>query len=593
MLVEVSAITVTQDATLSCIGEGKKGRLVSLECAQQFDIKSFSGCAAAGRIVNRSELNTQGGSIMASPRNHQPSRLPCLTLARLPLAYLALITTITFGARVYPYGAVDDLDATFGNSGLVTTDFSGDLDKANSIAIQSDGKIVVAGRSLHPDGTPRLALARYNGDGSLDSSFGNGGRVLTSARGLDAAYALALLPNGKILVAAGARVREDDFGMARYESDGRLDDSFGNGGIVVTDLCGAERTSDIAVQPDGQILLAGNASRCHYESPSARVIGGGSIFAVVRYSKKGQLDRSFGTGGKATVGFSTSGFDQLSAIALQPDGRIVLAGRANSGRSDSPFALARLNNDGSLDTTFGKGGKLTTNFLGNRNQANDLVIQPDGKIIAAGWATRVAPAYSLEIMAIARYNGNGSLDTTFGSAGLVTNDFGCRGGEARAVALQRDGKLVVAGLAGFLRASRPRVDIAVVRYKGDGALDGSFGNRGESITVLQSGADVADAIALQKDGKIVVAGSTSDGTIGGVHSDFALARYESENPLYDPDSEPARPTEARIYEEFHEAHFMKEIARAAFMAKEYLKQYPEGRYAEYMAKWLREALKER
>jgi uncharacterized delta-60 repeat protein len=436
--------------------------------------------------------------------------------ARMASALIAALVIVSHSPLTNVQAADGHLDSTFGNGGLVKTDFSGSDDSIGAIVMQPDGKIVVAGAtSTIPSSISAVvdsfALARYNSDGSLDQSFGTGGRVITNTRGLEVATSLALLPDGKILAGGTAFGRE--FAMARYNSDGGLDASFGRNGVVVTELGSAEIAWGIAwsmaVQPDGKILLGGSAGRRNIQGNIQA-----SSYAVVRYEENGGIDSSFGNQGKAIVEFS-SGFDFAYAIALQADGKIVLAGRADLNSSVSPFAITRFNGDGSLDSDFGSGGKVTTNFFGNRNQANAIALQSDGKIVVAGWADRgdARP----EVLAIARYNSNGGLDATFGSRGMLTNDFFGRGGEARAIKLQRDGKIVVAGLAGFLRS-------ATVRYNGDGRLDSSFGDGGATITDFGDVADAANAIAFQQDGKIVVAGSMEDETR---HSDFAIARYNN------------------------------------------------------------------
>lgn len=400
-----------------------------------------------------------------------------------------------------------------GMAALLKTDFSGNFDGLGGIVIQPDGRIVVAGGTSTGARIPSFALARYNGDGTLDQSFGSGGRVITNAGGLEGAGSLALLPDGKILAGGVGYRNGDDFAMARYNSDGSLDASFGSNGIVVTDVGGgADIAWDMAVQPDGKILLGGMAEQGNLQASS---------FAVVRYNENGKIDSSFGAQGKALIEFS-SGFDFAYAIALQPDGKIVLAGVADVNSSDSPFAITRLNSNGRLDSEFGPSGKVRTNFFGEPNQANAVALQSDGKIIVAGWAGR-GPERP-EVLAIARYDTNGSLDATFATGGMLTNDFFGRGGEARAIGLQRDGKIVVAGLAGFLRAARPQADFATVRYNDDGSLDSSFGSAGVTITDFLDVADQANAFAFQQDGKIVVAGSTTDEM---TRSDFAIARYNN------------------------------------------------------------------
>ena len=421
--------------------------------------------------------------------------------------YLLLCLALTVPLIVR--AADGGLDATFGEGGRIKTDFDGNLDFARAIATQPDGKVVVAGVSQSGPGAEGFALARYNEGGSLDQSFGSGGKVITSDGGLRAALALAILADGKVLAAGGAYRNGEDFGMARYTRDGTRDSTFGEGGIVTTNLGGAETAFSIAIQPNGKVLLAGSATGSKRS---------GSSFAVVRYDPAGRIDRSFGKDGAAILEFS-SDFDSAHAMALQSDGKIVLAGAA-SLNSNSPFALARFNGDGTLDTTFGMSGKVTTNFFGRRNRALAVTLQPDGKIAAAGWAAR--PEDGREILAIARYTPNGALDSTFGTAGMVTNDFAGRGGEARSIKIQPDGKIVVAGIAGFERAAKPQIDFAVVRYSRNGTPDSTFGAGGVAIADFRGVSSAAHAMTIRPNGQIVVAGSTCDDK---KQCDFAIARY--------------------------------------------------------------------
>ncbi len=304
-----------------------------------------------------------------------------------------------------------------------------------------------------------FALARYNGDGSLDTSFGSGGKVVTDAGGLGGASSVDVLPSGKILVAGNAYAGGSDFALMRYNSDGSLDLSFGDDGKVIEDVGSAAGCYGMVVQPDGKILLAGYAGRGQRQASS---------FCVARYSSNGRLDSSFGKDGLAKTQFS-DGFDDAHAIALQPDGKIVLAGSADLNRAKTPVAVARYNKDGSLDTSFGDEGKVTLKLLGSRSQANAVAIQPNGKIILAGWV--LDEALGREVFAVAMLKSNGDLDTNFGSGGVVTNDLFGRGGEAQDVLLQRDGKIIVAGFAGFTRSSSPQVfDFAILRYDSNGNM---------------------------------------------------------------------------------------------------------------------------
>jgi len=409
------------------------------------------------------------------------------------------------------------LDATFGAAGKVRTDFSGHSESLNALAIQADGKIITVGYTNDPSGP--IILVRYNRDGSIDASFGSGGKVISKASQFEGASTIALLPDGKILVGGGARGVGQDFAVARFNGDGSLDTAFGNGGAVVTDVGGADFADIMKVQPDGKILVAGLAGgRPKLQSSS---------FAALRYKSQGGLDKSFGNNGKARVEFS-DGFDEAYTMALQPDGKIVLAGGTDFNSHASPWGLARFNSDGRLDASFGNGGKVTTSFSVFQCEAHALAIQPDGKIIAAGM-TRLDEDLP-KVMAIARYNGDGSLDMTFGVAGKITYDFAGHGGVAQTLALQRDGKILVAGAVGNLNASRPQVDFALVRYNQDGSFDSSFGDGGVVTTDLGDVIDTANAVALQPDGKIVLGGYSGNDEGRG---DFVLARYNNDSLAFD------------------------------------------------------------
>jgi uncharacterized delta-60 repeat protein len=224
-----------------------------------------------------------------------------------------------------------------------------------------------------------FALARYNSDGTLDASFGAGGIVTTDfAASLTQAFSVALQPDGKIVAAGQTFINGSlDFALARYNRDGTLDASFGTGGTVTTDFAGErsrqDRAFSVAVQPDGKIIAAGQATIRSFD------------FALARYNRDGTLDASFGTGGTVTTSFGNGSFDFARSVALQPNGKIVAAGQVLFiGGFD--FALARYSRDGTLDASFGTGGTVTTDFAGSDDGALSVGVQPNGKIVAAGQA---------------------------------------------------------------------------------------------------------------------------------------------------------------------------------------------------------------
>jgi uncharacterized delta-60 repeat protein len=297
--------------------------------------------------------------------------------------------------------------------------------------------------------------------------------------------------------------------VARYNLDGSLDATFGSEGWARTDLDEwNDSASDITLQPDGKILQSGTSR---------------DDFALVRYNRDGSLDDTFGNQGWVRTDFLGFG-DESKAVVVQPDGRILVAGYATkktvNNTYDYDFALVRYLADGSLDTSFGEGGKVTTDLTGDQDRAQAVAFQPDGKIILVGPAKH---SPFLHDFAIVRYNTDGSLDASFGTGGHVFTDFEEGHDFAYAVALQSDGRIVVAGAATI----DGQEDIALVRYTSSGLLDTSFSGDGRAILSFGVGDDDAYAVALQPNGKIIVAGYASNGS----NDDFALVRYLANGSL--------------------------------------------------------------
>jgi uncharacterized delta-60 repeat protein len=439
------------------------------------------------------------------------------TARRIAVSLLCGLFLVSIPSQLtWAAGRVGRLDPSFGVRGTVLTDFGrGSFEAANALAIQADGRIVAAGFSTTTP-IPDFGLARYDSRGHLDRQFGVRGTVLTDFGGsgsVDVASAVAVQPDGKIVAAGYSDASgSSDFALARYNANGTLDTTFNSTGKVLTDFRGSG-SSDIAfavaIQPDRKIVAAG------YSDAS-----GSSDFALARYNANGTLDTTFNSTGKVLTDFSGSGSgDFSSAVSIQPDGKIVAAGYSDASGTPYDFALARYNANGTLDTTFDSTGKVLTDFSGSGSydQAHALVIQSDGKIVAAGISiTRGNPDF-----AIARYNANGGLDTTFDSTGKVLTDFSGSGSqdEASAVAIQSDGKIVTAGDS-IVSGSNP--DFALARYNSDGTLDTRFNSTGKVLTDFGR-FDVAYAVAIQSESRIVAAGfSDASGS-----SDFALAGYLS------------------------------------------------------------------
>jgi uncharacterized delta-60 repeat protein len=303
-------------------------------------------------------------------------------------------------------------------------------DIANALVLQPDGKLVAAGVSRRD-----LALARYRPNGSLDTSFGGDGTV--TAR-FGAVAALVAQPDGKLVVAGTSA--DDDFALARFNPNGSLDTSFGVGGKVTT-VFGSEASvaSTLVLQPDGKLVAGG---RTDGDSPE---------FALARYNPNGSLDTSFGTGGKVTTALGPED-DEIWALVLQPDGKLVAAGQSTDG-SNEYFALARYEPNGTLDTGFNHTGTVTTKIRSGGNGATALVPQRDGKLVAAGLTFKGTQQDRLSAdFALGRYIPNGSLDASFGRGGEVTTAFWCLVPHAKGMklplarlAIQREGLLARKG----------------------------------------------------------------------------------------------------------------------------------------------------
>lgn len=371
--------------------------------------------------------------------------------------------------------APGDLDPTFGVGGKL---IEGDHFPYD-VALQSDDKIVVVGGYLGD-----LVVARYNPNGSPDVTFGFGtGKVITDLGGEEYAWSTVIQSDGKI-VAGGASTTNGaaSFFIVRYNSDGSFDTGFGGGtGKVLTALpCGDTDNygADVAIQPDGKLVGAVRFDNCAGH--------------LIRYLSDGSLDVSFGNHGLVTVPSFGGYFEQ---VLVQPNGKIIV-GAFYSGD------VFRYEANGSPDLSFGSGGHVSTPFL-----LTSLTIQPDGKIIASGY-TLYRNSYAS--YTLVRYNPDGSLDTSFGLNGLVTTPIGAGDAFVHSLAIQTDGKIVAAGSS---IGSDGTSDFTLVRYNGDGSLDGTFGG-GDGITTVDfnHSDDFARKVALDSQGRAVVVGA-SDGKL--------------------------------------------------------------------------------
>ncbi len=392
------------------------------------------------------------------------------------------------------------LDPSFSGDGKVTTGLTlpppGASNRAESVAIQADGKIVVAGgESYH------FSVARYYTTGLLDNTFNLDGKVVTEfGNSFNTAKAVAIQPDGRIVVAGfthdGAN---NNFAIARYNTNGTPDISFSSDGKVTTDFGREEQCTSVVIQPDGKIVVAGVTY--NNPSPGLPIF---ADFAVARYNSNGALDNSFSGDGKLTTGFTLSGddrFDRANSVAIQADGKIVVAG--SSSGDGTVGAIARYKTDGTPDNSFSGDGMLTTS---DGYGAYSVAIQAaDQKIVVAG---------SL----VSRYNTTGTLDNSFSGDGVLALPFTDR--YHSSIAIQANGKIVAAG-SSFTGST---YDFAVIRYNTDGVPDNSFSGDGMFTSTVGSFNDFARAVAIQVHGKIVVAGGADDNA---GNSKFALIRRTS------------------------------------------------------------------
>jgi uncharacterized delta-60 repeat protein len=402
------------------------------------------------------------------------------------------------------------LDPTFGNGGgYVTTSPTSGADLAHAGQIQPDGKIIAAG-TVYTNKGQDFGVVRYNTNGSLDTSFGSGGTALadfSSYYGKNSRLSVyawddsaALYPqagtvnDGKIVLAGHAAVSSSSSGqhalpLARFNTNGTLDATFGNQGEVITTFSvGTNMKASVVVQPDGKIVVAA---------------GSNTGFELARYNANGTLDTTFGSGGQVVTSFGQASY--TTALLLQPDGKLIVTGDMDPSSGGHFWEVVRYNSNGSLDSTFGSGGIVSGTF-GTGADGEAAALYPSGAanagkivvvgLVSGGWG-------------MARYNPDGSLDGTFGTGGEITSTIGAPG----AVAIATDGKLVVAGI--YNKAQ------GVFRYDADGTVDGTFGTGGIVTTAIGSAA----AVVLQANGDIVTVASTNSSK-----SFFTVARYLSSEP---------------------------------------------------------------
>ena len=407
------------------------------------------------------------------------------------------------------------LDPSFGNGGKVVTAFGAmsSQDFALSLVIQPDGRAVAAGQVIPNLATTYMAAARYLTTGALDTTFDGDGMVTVQfppPPGMfDAgvgAQAVLLQPDGRLVLVGqmGASPPPfSGFAVARLNGDGSLDASFGSAGRVVTPVPVGTQVLTGLLQPNGRIVVIGQV---------------GATVIAARYNADGSLDPTFGSGGIANPSLPQD--MEVDGAALQPDGKIVIVGASPFAFLQRNFALLRLLPNGTLDLSFDGDGLATADF-GQIETGASVIVLADGRLVLTGWRSPTTANYG--DFALVRFLADGTLDTTFGNAGLATADSGDPDRPHQLIRLP-NGNLLVAGSTALTGAP---ADFLLARFLPNGALDTSFGTAGLLRTDFNTSQDEAHAVALAGPDLILAAGTAG----GGLNADFGLARYIATTPV--------------------------------------------------------------
>ncbi|HXC52264.1 MAG TPA: hypothetical protein VN634_15375 [Candidatus Limnocylindrales bacterium] len=419
-----------------------------------------------------------------------------------PVLASALVSLIVLPVVAFAAGGVDP---SFGAAGIATLAVEGRNASYSDVVVQPDGKILAAGAIVENPNTDqqfsRLLLVRYNADGTLDSGFGTGGTVVTEIGKYAYTQEIALQADGKIVAVGTAYIGDEaffwlnrpQFALVRYESDGTLDATFGVGGIVTSNYAEGEHyLSAVQIQTSGRIVVAGQY--------------GADEVILVGYDSNGQLDPTFGS--------STPGvFRIVTAMARFADQSLVVVGYNLNG-----FLLMRYTANGQLDPTFGSGGVVNTH-VSQLDPLSDVAIQDDGKIVVTGFVVGEV-GYDL---AVARYNGDGALDPTFGGTGIVRGPVEDDSAGYGLVVLD-NGSIVVGGLVWHPVPNREipeTTTFELLRFSADGVLDPTFHLAGEP----RANQNQINALTLQPDGRILAAGLSGSNNDGQLVFDAVLTRH--------------------------------------------------------------------
>jgi uncharacterized delta-60 repeat protein len=409
------------------------------------------------------------------PRRSRPHTILTAAVAAATFGIAALTGSPALAATA------GSIDTSFGSAGISTVAL-GTWAGAAAVVVQSDGKIVTAGQA-EVNGENEIVATRMTTAGALDPSFGSGGVVtvrINGGAGVDSGAGLALQSDGKIVIAGSGRngtYGPLTFAAVRLTTNGNLDQAFGHGGVSNVAIGSTSIANAVVIQPDGKIVLAGTALDAHNE------------FAAARLKADGTLDTGFGSNGTTTFPDHTGG---AWGLGLQRDGKLVLAGQTDYAGSQvsgaQQFMAARVNADGSPDSSFGTAGVVTVP-VGGTALGYGVAVQSDGKLVLAG------PAFTTTgVNAAVRLTTSGALDPTYGTGGIATvPDWN----GANGIVLDSAGKVLL-----------PSVGASLLRLNTDGSADAGFGSAGNVVAKFGTN-DAANGAALQPDGKILLAGAAT------------------------------------------------------------------------------------
>lgn len=412
--------------------------------------------------------------------------------------YLSLLT--------FENPAQQILDSTFGMGGVSIVDLNG-YEGIWSSAIQPDGKIVLTGwATRYLNSSTDITLVRFNSNGIFDSTFNSGNLISVNQSSWEGAYSIIRdsLSGALFVVGRYYNGLTWDFILAKFDSSGVLDNSFGNNGFVTRDEGGDDRAFSVALQDDGKILICGLTTAVGWD------------FAILRFLPDGSPDSSFGDGGITIKDVAISD-DVAYSIKVQEENKIIVCGWTYGNGGD--FVLMRFNERGMLDNTFGNRGIVITDLYNKYNTSHSVTLSNGGKYIVAGYGYKENKT-NTDII-IAKYNNDGSIDSTFGESGFSFTDINQSDELAWFVATQEDGKIVVTGYT----KSDTSKSVLTIRLNPDGSPDDDFALNGIAVTPVYGIDEEGRTLSIQRDGKILVSGYASNGQ----NTDIFVLRLRADN----------------------------------------------------------------